>query len=96
MKRAELFVEALTGCQRLLTQFPGHPPLLSVIAQIEYLIALESGARNDRGRLRDINLGLVTARELEVLDPQLADLLHEVSSEAELMGRRASPTPHRR
>ena len=87
MTRSQLFAQALSGCQRLLATYPAHPPLQSAVAQLEYLIALESGARSDRHQLRDINIGLLTVRELEVLDPELADTLYAVSEQAELMSR---------
>jgi hypothetical protein len=83
--RAELFSRALAGCRDLLAKYPGHPPLLSAIAQLEYLSALQSGEHSDRSRLPDIDIGLLTVRELEVLDPKLAEALYEVSGEARVM-----------
>jgi hypothetical protein len=38
-------------------------------------------------RKHTINLGLIAAREIEDIDKALADLLHRVSAEVELMER---------
>lgn len=84
-ERIKLFQKALSDLRELIRRYPDLPPLQSVEKQLEYLIDLEKGNRNDRERLSEITLGVITAREIEDLDMKIADTLHKVSSEARVM-----------
>ncbi len=84
-ERIKLFQKALFDLHELIRQYPDLPPLRSVEKQLEYLIDLEEGKRNDRERLGEITLGVITAREIEDLDMKVADTLHKVISEARIM-----------
>jgi len=61
--------------------------LRSVTKQLEYLIEFSAGKRNDRERLKDITIGILTVREIEVLDAGLAEKLYQVDDEVEQMRR---------
>jgi hypothetical protein len=81
-ERLKLFEHALEECRRLLVQYPGNGALQSIQKQLEYLIGLESGAHADRTRLREIIIGVQTAREIEPLDEGVAEVFYKVASEA--------------
>lgn len=84
MNRLILFQDALEAAQSLYKSNPSFFPLASVINQLYYLIDLEKGnAGSDQ--LKNIDIGLVAAREIESFDEKLADILHEVSSEVRMM-----------
>jgi len=51
------------------------------------LIEFSAGKRNDRERLKDITIGILTVREIEVLDAGLAEKLYQVDDEVEQMRR---------
>ena len=84
-ERIKLFQKALSELRGLIKQYPDLPPLKSVEKQLEYLIDLEEGKRDDRERLSEITLGVITAREIEDLDMNVANTLHKVSGEARMM-----------
>lgn len=88
MDRLSLFRTALTKSREHVAQWGEHPAIQSIIAQLEYLEAIESDPTKDRSRLGDIIIGVLGAREIEDRDMQLADILHEVSGEARRMPRR--------
>jgi hypothetical protein len=83
--RLALFQEALEGCRRFAKTYPTPWVTHSMIAQIEYLIGLETGQSSDRSRLKGINIGILAIKEVEDSDRQLADLLCAVSAEARRM-----------
>lgn len=57
----------------LKSKYGAHPPLESVIAQLQYLISLTDESTHDTSRLQDINIGLIAAREIEGSDDILAE-----------------------
>lgn len=77
MTRIEIFQRALDGCRKLGRQFPDNPLIKSAQTQLQYLIDLEQGRRDDRGRLSDINIGLIAVREIEGVDDDLANWIYE-------------------
>lgn len=79
--RIQLFQTALAKSKEALDKAPYMFPLESVIEQLKYLIDLEDGTNSDRSQLNSIDLGQIAARDIESLDSNLADLLHDVSSE---------------
>jgi hypothetical protein len=85
MKRIELFEKAAAACKEFLRTHPTNQAIQSIIKQIEYLISLETGKNRDRKRLKDVSIGILTVREIEPLDMDLAEKLHEVSAEARQM-----------
>lgn len=84
-ERKKLFENALKKCKELLSQYPDNGALLSISHQIEYLISLEIGQSTDRSRLKEIIIGVLTAREIEELDEEAAELFYKVSGEARQM-----------
>lgn len=83
--RLETLQAAHAGCASLLEAYPGLPVLHSIQAQLDYLIALESGKIQDRSRLKNIIIGPLTAREVEALDDDVAELLYKAAAQAHLM-----------
>ena len=65
----------------LKSKYGEHPPLESVIAQLQYLMTLTDGTTTDSSRLKDINIGLIAAREIEGADDILADMLHKIAEQ---------------
>lgn len=84
-KRQELFKEALQKCHELLNQYPDNGSLLSIGRQIEYIQGIEEGTITDRSRLKEIIIGVLTAREIESLDEEAAELFYKVSGEVKQM-----------
>lgn len=87
VNRLDLFRTALTKSRDHVARWGEHPAIQSIIAQLEYLQAIESDATKDRSRLSDNIIGVLAAREIEDRDMPLAELLHEVSDEARKMPR---------
>ena len=84
LQRARLFESALNECDRLLLKFPGRQSLLSIRQQLEYLLALAQGGQ-DHSRLKEIIIGSLTAREIEPLSADAAEVFYKVSTEVRLM-----------
>ena len=85
MSRLQLLELGRQQCAALKSQYPGVQAIESVGIQIEYLIGLESGALSDRSRLKDIIIGVLTAREIEPLDIKASETFYKIASEAKLM-----------
>lgn len=83
--RLELLEAGQKKCRELLSQYPDSVALQSVAKQIEYLMALEQGMQSDRSRLKDITIGVLTAREIEQLDVNAAETFYQIASAAKLM-----------
>lgn len=71
-------------CDGLLAKYPSNTALASIATQIEYLIGLEQGTLSDRSLLKDIIIGVQTAREIEPLDDDAAETFHQIASTANL------------
>lgn len=76
---------ALAECQRKLQSEPQFQPLLSIQAQLQYLIGIVEGVVKDRSRLNEIIVGIYAAREFETRDMAFANLLYEVQAIANSM-----------
>jgi hypothetical protein len=85
MNRLQLLELGRQKCNALLGQYPSSSALLSVSRQIDYLIGLEDGSVADRSPLKDITIGVITAREIEPLDDDTAETFHQIASEARQM-----------
>ena len=85
MKRMELFENAAAQCKQLLDKHPDNQAIVSIISQLDYLVAVESGKNPDRTRLKDIVIGILAAREIEPLDMTLAEMLYSADVEARRM-----------
>lgn len=84
-ERIILFEKAESEIQMLIEQYPMIEQFQSVKSQLEYLIDIETGKRNDYERLEDVNIGLITVREIEDRNMDIANLMYEVTSEVEKM-----------
>jgi hypothetical protein len=85
MTRQQLLERGRQECSRLLAQYPSSTALLSVSRQIEYLIGIAGGSVTDRSRLKEITIGVITAREIEPLDDDAAETFYQIASEAKQM-----------
>jgi hypothetical protein len=85
--RLEIFEEALASTKCLREKNPPDAAFQSVFQQLEYLVQLAAGKETDATRLRDINIGLLTVREIEPLDMSVANQLYRVVEEVESMKR---------
>jgi hypothetical protein len=83
--RLELLEKGQQKCRELLSEFPRSIALKSVAKQIEYLIGLEQGMHCDRSRLNEITIGVLTAREIEQLDADVAEIFYQIASAAKMM-----------
>ena len=79
MNRLALFSEARARSEQVKLQNPSSRALSSIIDQLSYLINVEDG-KVDGSRVKDINIGVLAAREIEDIDLGLANQLHEVSA----------------
>ena len=68
MKRSQLFQSALARCRESFMGYPEDPAAPVLIKQLEYLVDLETGVRNDREGLNDITIGIIAARIVEDFD----------------------------
>lgn len=84
-ERIKLFEKAVSEIQMLIEQYPMIEQFQSVKIQLEYLIDIEEKRRTDYERLEDINIGLITVREIEDRNMDTANLMYEVTSEVEKM-----------
>ena len=82
--RTQLFEIAIEQCDRLLERFPKRQPLLSIHSQLGYLLAVARGEQ-DRSRLGEIIIGALTAREVEPLSKEAAEVFYKVAAEARVM-----------
>ncbi len=85
MSRNQLLALGREKCRALLVQYPDSTALLSVARQIDYLISLEDGSVTERSRLKEITIGVITAREIEPLDDEAAEIFFQIASEAKEM-----------
>ena len=76
MTRLDRLRGALASIQRLSGEYPWSKALQSVSVQLDYLISLEKGEISDVSRLKDINIGVIAAREIEDMDPEVAMQIH--------------------
>lgn len=61
-------------------KYPDEPALLSVLRQLEYLIALADGKESDRSALSRVNLGYMAMYPLSgVISDRLSKLLCEIA-----------------
>ena len=90
--RIALFQEARRRVQALVATHD-RVSFRSILDQLDYLLALEQGARHDRDKLARLTIGRLAAREVAEWDElELAELLHEVSAVARLIANRYGPT----
>lgn len=71
------------------TRFSNDVTIESILKQLDFLIALSEGKRFDRERLADIIIGILTVREIEPVDYELAEQLYKVVDIVEEMKREA-------
>ena len=83
--RLQLLENGQTKCGELHSRYPDSVALQAVARQIEYLIGLERDGKSDRSHLKNITIGVLTAREIEPLDGDAAEIFYKIASAAKLM-----------
>lgn len=63
----------------------------SCVAQLEYLAGVVEGRDLDRGRLREMTIGVYAAKEFEASDPDFASALFAAFAIADRMSRGLKP-----
>lgn len=84
-QRLSILQSALTACEQLLVRYPENNALQSINAQLKYLMSVASGEESDGSRLKEIIIGALTAREIEPLDEDAAELFYKAADEARRM-----------
>lgn len=84
-ERVQLFRECLAAVNALEAEYPGDPTLQSIRAQLRFLIEQAAGAPRDQEGLDRINIGVLTVRQVEDMNDDVAHLLHRASGEAKRM-----------
>ncbi len=84
-RRLLLFERGREVVAELARQWPTLSYLPSFRAQLAYLEAVERGSEPDRTRLKDINIGVITAKDIEDRDGPAAAVLQEISAAARAM-----------
>lgn len=79
MKDTELLTKLLAECEARLSKNPSFRPLNIVKEEVGYLLALIDRKTQDRGNLKNIQIGLLAVREFEADDPQFADLIFQAA-----------------
>jgi hypothetical protein len=64
-ERLVLFRNALKGISELEISYPDYPPFVSIRNQLQYLIDIINDPKKSSEALFKIDLGLITAREVE-------------------------------
>jgi hypothetical protein len=85
MKRLKILNTAHVAMENLRAAHPHDAAVVSVCKQLDYLLELAEGKREDRERLNDIIIGVLTMREIEPLDQDAAELLYLVVEEVDKM-----------
>jgi Tsi6 len=80
-----LLLSGQQKCQLLQAAYPSSVTLQSIGKQIDYLLELARGTSTDRSRLKDIIIGVQTAREVEALDQDAAEIFYQIASAAKTM-----------
>jgi hypothetical protein len=79
MKDIDLLRAAITRSQSLARQNPEVPILQSLEPQLQYLLDLLEGRQVDRTKLSKLSFGIINVREVEDRDPELSELLYQVT-----------------
>jgi len=82
-----MFSEAKRRLGDLYERYPEASVVVSMQNQLDYLIQIESGESTDRSRLKEIVLGVQTAREIEPRDEETAAFMYEVTDAVQEMIR---------
>lgn len=69
---------ALNLARKRMAEFPSFSIYLSIVLQLEYVVAVLAGTEMDRGKLKHIIVGHYGAREFEESDPELSRVLKDV------------------
>lgn len=82
MNRQELLLAGKRHCINLAKQYPDLQALHSIAHQIDYLTGIDNGSISDRSKLKNITIGVLTAREIEPLDDVATEIFYKISVEA--------------
>jgi hypothetical protein len=77
----DLFSSAYDQCKRMLSLFPNNAALLSIQKQLDYLLALAKREITDTSRIKEVCIGVLTARELDNLGEDV-EIFYEIQNAA--------------
>lgn len=75
MTATETIESALLLAKERLTEAPSFELFKSIVAQLEYLLAVLRGDEKDRSRLKQVIVGHFAVREFSESDPEFAKVL---------------------
>jgi hypothetical protein len=84
-ERVQLFWQCVAAVDALEVEYPGDPTLQSIRGQLRFLIKQAAGDPRDQDGLDRINIGVLTVRQVEDMNDDVAQLLHRASGEAKRM-----------
>ena len=90
VEREVVFDRADAAIDALEKDWPTLSYLPSFRKQVAYLRAVERGEEQDRSRLSEINIGVITAKDIEDRNPSVAETLHELADVARRMAAEQS------
>ena len=85
VEREVVFDRADGAIDALEKGWPTLSYLPSFRKQVAYLRAVERGEERDRSRLSEINIGVITAKDIEDRNAKVAEALHELADVARRM-----------
>jgi len=85
VEREEVFDRADRAIDALEKDWPTLSYLPSFRKQVAYLRAVERGEEQDRSRLSEINIGVITAKDIEDRNAKVAEALHDLADVARHM-----------
>jgi hypothetical protein len=87
MEELKLVEEAISRCEKLKACFPSLPVLDSIANQLQYLRSVLLGQESDFHRIKEIIIGVQTAREIESLDMETAEIFYKISELVDKMNK---------
>ena len=75
MTAIETIEKAATLARIRLNQAPDYELFVSIVAQLDYLLSVLTGAEKDRSRVKEIIVGHYAVREFAESDPEFAEVL---------------------
>ncbi|MDP8169704.1 immunity protein Tsi6 family protein [Pasteurella skyensis] len=91
-ERINILNKAKKMINERLNKFPDYHGFIVIDEQIKYLLEVLTSLHVDRDKLNDINVGQYAVHIFESEDPELANILHEVSGIArDLIEENLSP-----
>ncbi|MEC4594654.1 MULTISPECIES: immunity protein Tsi6 family protein [Nitrospirillum] len=76
----EFINKAIARCEHMRADFPAISTFVSIRNQLEYIKDVFTGKNTDKSKLGEIIIGVQAAREIENIDEDFAEMLHDISA----------------